>query len=425
MSLYIFFFIAAALLFTGFPIVLAFLGSSIVYFILEGFQLRIMANVMINEVHSFILLAIPFFVLAANIMEQGKITDVLFDFANDLVGHLPGGLSHVNILSSIIFAGMSGSAVADTSGIGYLATEAMIKKGFNKPFSAAITIGSAAIGPIIPPSIVMVLYAGVSGASLGRLFVGGIIPGLIMGLALMIYCVLISYKGQGNFPRTERASLGKIFKSFIRAFFPLLTPIILVGGIYVGIFTPTEAAAVASLYALIVGFFMGNLDLQKLLHIGRKTVSFTGMIMIIIASAGVFSWVISVEQVPQRLTLWIMEMELSTPVLWLALNFAFLFLGAIFDTNTLLLVFVPIVLPALRIHDINLVHFGVVIVLNAVIGLKTPPFGMQLYVISGMTKIPIKDIILKLWPILLILISVLFLITYIEPLVMWLPGRMW
>jgi len=423
MSLILFFTLAAVALFAGFPIAIAFLSSSLAYFILEGLSLSIMVNVMINEVDSFILLAIPFFVFAANIMEKTKITDILFDFANDVVGHLPGGLSHVNILSSVIFAGMSGSAVADTSGIGYLATDAMIKKGFGKPFSAALTIASATIGPIIPPSIVMVLYADVTDTSLGELFIAGIIPGIIMGLALMIYCVILSLIE--DLPRSSKTEISELLSSFKCAFFPLLTPIILVGGIYTGIFTPTEAAAVASLYAIIVGIFMGNLDLPKMIEVCKRTISFTGMVMIIIATAGAFSYIISREQIPQELTMWLLEMDLSRPMLLLVLNLAFIFLGSIFDTNTLILIFVPIVVPVLQQKGIDLVHFGVLITLNAMIGLKTPPFGMQLFVISGLTKIPIKDIFLKLWPMLLILIATLLLFTFIEPLVMWLPGTMW
>lgn len=423
MGLIFFLLLAALLLFMGFPIVLTFLFSSLVYFILEGLSLRIMVNVMTNGAYSFILLAIPFFVFAANIMEQSKITKALFGFADDLVGHIPGGLSHVNIVSSIIFSGMSGSAIADTSGIGYIATDAMIKKGFNKAFSAAITIGSASIGPIIPPSIIMVLYADITGASLGRLFMGGIIPGLIMGLSLMVYCFLISKKN--NFPRSKKPSLVRILSSFRLAFFPLLTPVILLGGIYGGIFTPTEAAAVASLYALMVGYFMGNLTWKKFLSVCKKTIVFTGMIMFIIATASVFSWIIAREQVPQTLTSWFLDMELTKPMLLLIVNVAFLILGSILDTNTLLLIFVPIVVPVLALKGVDLVHFGVIIVLNATIGLKTPPFGMQLFVLSGLTKIPIRDIIYKIWPILIILIGVLFLITFVEPLVMWLPGHMW
>jgi tripartite ATP-independent transporter DctM subunit len=408
------------LLFLGFPISLAFLGGSLLYFWIEGLGIHLMMNIMIRSTQNFILLAIPFFILAAHIMELGKITDVLFDFAHKLVGHIRGGLSHVNILTSVIFAGMSGTALADTSGIGYMCADSMIKKGFSKPFSASLTIATSTIGPIIPPSITMVLYAGLSGASIGKLFLGGIIPGIIMGLGFMVYCYLIDDKR--NFPKSERPTFKEIFLSFKSAFFPLMTPVILLGGIYSGVFTPTEAAIVTTLWALIVGYFLGGLTLKSLAQTSIKVISFTGIVTFIIATAALFSFIVSREQIPQLLTSWITDLELSEPILLLVTNIVFLILGALFDTNTIILVFVPMILPALQRAGIDLVHFGVIVTLNATIGLLTPPFGMNLFVISGLTKIPVSEILKELWPMLLILISVLFLITYVDSLVMWLPS---
>jgi tripartite ATP-independent transporter DctM subunit len=422
--IHIFGLIVVILLFSGFPIALSFLVASTGYMLVTGQTLEIIAKQMVSGVDSFVFLAVPLFILAAQTMNESGITDKLFNFSNKLVGHIPGGLGHVNIVSSIIFSGMSGSALADTSGIGYLSYKSMTDRGFDKPFSAALTISSATVGPIIPPSIIMVIYAVIANTSVGKLFVAGIIPGLLLGLALMIYTFLIGEKK--HFPREAKPSLSELLSSFLASFWPLLTPVILVGGIYSGMFTPTEASAVAAGYAILLCFFYRGVHegVKALAKVGRATVKLTGMTMFIVATASVFSWVITRENIPQLLTTWILEMKMSKIVFLLMVNIIFFVVGCLFDTNTILLVFVPLLLPLLTPLGISPVHFGVIVVLNLMIGMMTPPFGMQLFLVSGLTGVSIKAIVRAMFPMLVSIIVVLFIITYYQPIVMWLPDLM-
>lgn len=421
MTLLIFALVVILLMAFGFPIFMALFCGSLSYMVLNGINMVIAVKQMISGVNSFILLAVPLFILAAQVMNGTNITKRLFDFSDKLVGHIPGGLSHVNILSSVIFSGMSGSAIADTAGIGHMAAESMIKKGFGKPYSAALTIASATIGPIIPPSIPMVIYAALSGASLGRLFLGGIIPGLLMAALLMTYCFGVAIKRKH--PRSVRPSFRELFLALRGAFLPLMTPVILLTGIYTGIFTPTEAAAVATLYALIIALLTErDIKLKDLIGIGHKVVVSTGTIMIIIAAAQLFSWIIAREQIPKILTEWVIGANLSRGQVLIVLNIILLVFGCLFDTNTILLVFVPMMVPMLGPLGIDLVHFGVILCVNLMIGLCTPPFGMALFLISGLVKVGIMDILKDLWPMLIALLAALVLITWLPGLVLWLPG---
>ncbi|OHD75498.1 MAG: hypothetical protein A3J97_13300 [Spirochaetes bacterium RIFOXYC1_FULL_54_7] len=421
MTLLIFALVVILLMAFGFPIFMALFCGSLSYMLLNGINMVIAVKQMISGVNSFILLAVPLFILAAQVMNGTNITKRLFDFSDKLVGHIPGGLSHVNILSSVIFSGMSGSAIADTAGIGHMAAESMIKKGFGKPYSAALTIASATIGPIIPPSIPMVIYAALSGASLGKLFLGGIIPGLLMAALLMLYCFGVAVKRKH--PRSVKPSFRELFLALRGAFLPLMTPVILLTGIYTGIFTPTEAAAVATLYALIIALLTErDIKLKDLIGIGHKVVVSTGTIMIIIAAAQLFSWIIAREQIPKILTEWVIGANLSRGQVLLVLNIILLIFGCLFDTNTILLVFVPLMIPLLGPLGIDLVHFGVILCVNLMIGLCTPPFGMALFLISGLVKVGIMDILKELWPMLIALLAVLMMITWLPGLVLWLPG---
>jgi len=423
-AIYIFGMIVVVLLFSGFPVALSFLVASTGYLVMTGENIQIILKQVISGVDSFVFLAVPLFILAAQVMNESKITSKMFDFSNKLVGHIPGGLSHVNIVSSLIFSGMSGSALADTSGIGLLAYRAMEEKGFDKPFSAALTVASATVGPIIPPSIIMVIYAVLANASVGKLFLAGILPGLLLGLFLMVYCYLLAIKK--NFPKEQRPEFRKVLSSFKDGFLTLLTPVILIGGIYSGIFTPTEASAVAAFYTILLSIYYSGLRaaLSGLLKVGRETMKLTGMTMFIVATASVFSWIITRENIPQAIASWIIGMNMSRSTFLLIINIGFLLLGCAFDTNTILLVFVPLILPLLQPLAIDPVHFGVIVVLNLMIGMMTPPFGLQLFLVSGLTGVPIKAIVRALMPMISLLVALLFLITYFSPIVMWLPGLM-
>jgi tripartite ATP-independent transporter DctM subunit len=410
------------------PIALGMLMSSIYYFILApgpatGVQMtatQLLTNLNVN----FILIAVPLFVFTAKVMNTGKVTEMVFKFANILVGKWGGGMGHVNIIDSLIFSGMTGSAIADASGIGIMEIEAMRKQNYDDGFSCALTAASATIGPIFPPSIPMVIYAMFSGASIGKLFLGGMIPGILIAIALMIYVAYISKKR--NYPRGESYPFKEIIKIIIKAFPALLTPVILLGGIYSGIVTPTEAAALAGFYAIFISFVVYRaIGLRQLLEVIIDTVKTTGTISLIIGAAFSFSYIVAIEHIPDMLYGILSTVTQNKYLMLLIINIVFLILGMFVDTSCIQVVFVPMVLPLVKALGIDLVHFGVVIVLNMMIGLSTPPFGMLLFIVSGISGTPLKAIIKEIFPMLLMLIVVLFLITYIPELVMFIPNTIW
>jgi tripartite ATP-independent transporter DctM subunit len=371
----------------------------------------------------FILIAVPLFVFAAKVMNSGAITEKIFIFANNLVGRWRGGMGHVNVVASIIFSGMTGSAVADAAGLGIMEIEAMRKHGYDDSFSCAITAASATIGPIFPPSIPMIFYAMLSGASIGKLFIGGMIPGILIGLALMAYIAFIANKR--NYPRGEKYTLRQFIKSTIIAFPALMTPVILLGGIYTGVVTPTEAGALAGIYALLISVLVyRSLGIKQLLEVIFETAKTTGILTVIVGAAFSFSYIVALEHIPEVFSGLLLSITTNKYVLLLVINILFIILGMFIDTMAITLVFIPMVLPLVKMLGIDLVHFGVVIVLNMMIGLSTPPFGMLLFIVSGISGAPLKSIIKEIFPMLLVLIGVLFLITYVPWFVLYLPGTM-
>jgi tripartite ATP-independent transporter DctM subunit len=411
----------AVLFSLGMPVVFSLLISSLIYLTLAGIDPRIVIQKIVMGPDSFVLLAVPFFILAAQIMNSTGITKRIFRFASTIVGHFPGGLAHVNIVDSIIFAGMSGSAIADASGAGLMEIEAMVSQGYKKSFATAVSAASSTIGPIIPPSIPMVIYAVIAEASVGKLFLGGIIPGILMGLSMMVITYFIARKR--GFYRDRRATLKEFWEAFRGAFLALSTVWILLGGIYTGVFTPTEAAAVAALYALFLGTAVyRELGFRDVFRVFSRIVISCGFITFIISTSAIFSWIIAREQVPQRLAEVMLSLTTSKYLILLIMNILFLILGMLMDTNAIMLIFLPIILPVVKAVGIDLVHFGVVVTLNLMIGLLTPPFGVLLFLLSGLTKVPIEDILREVFPYMMVLISVLFLITYWEGLVMFLPN---
>jgi tripartite ATP-independent transporter DctM subunit len=405
----------------GMPVVFSLMISSLVYLLLAGIDPRIIIQKIILGPDSFVLLAVPFFILAAQIMNSTGITKRIFRFASTIVGHFPGGLAQVNIVDSMIFAGMSGSAIADASGAGLMEIEAMVSQGYEKSYATAVSAASSTIGPIIPPSIPMVIYAVIAEASVGKLFLGGIIPGIFMGLAMMVITHFIAKKR--GFYRDRRATLKEFLDAFKEAFLALSTVAILLGGIYTGVFTPTEAAAIAALYALFLGTVVyKELGLRDVFQIFSRIVISCGFITFIISTSAIFSWIIAREQVPQRLAEVMLSLTTSKYLILLIMNILFLILGMLMDTNAIMLIFLPIVLPVVKSVGIDLVHFGVVVTLNLMIGLLTPPFGVLLFLLNGLTKVPIEDILREVFPYILVLVFVLFLITYWEGPVMFLPN---
>ncbi len=409
------------------PIALGMIMSSIFYCLLApgpatGMQMA--ARQFLSSLNvKFILIAVPLFVFAAKVMNTGAVTEKIFRFANNLVGRWRGGMGHVNVVASIIFSGMTGSAVADASGLGIMEIEAMRKHGYDDSFSCAITAASATIGPIFPPSIPMIFYAMLSGASIGKLFIGGMIPGILIGLALMAYIAFIAQKR--NYPRGERYTFKQFVKNTIIAFPALMTPVILLGGIYTGVVTPTEAGALAGIYALLISVLIyRSLGIKQLLDVIIDTAKTTGVLTVIVGAAFSFSYIVALEHIPGLFSNLLLSITSNKYVLLLVINILFIILGMFIDTMAITLVFIPMVLPLVKMLGIDLVHFGVVIVLNMMIGLSTPPFGMLLFIVSGISGAPLKSIIKEIFPMLLVLIGVLFLITYIPGIVLFLPGTM-
>jgi len=411
----------------GMPIALGMMMSSIFYCLLApgpATGLQMVATQFLTQLDvKFVLIAVPLFVFAANVMNSGEVTNRIFSFADAVVGRWRGGLGHVNVVASIIFSGMTGSAIADASGLGLMEIEAMRRHGYSDGFSCAITAASATIGPIFPPSIPMVFYAMLSGASIGKLFIGGMVPGILIGIALMIYIAAIA--GKRGFPRGGNYSWNEFLKISLNAIPALLTPVILIGGIYTGIVTPTEAGALAGFYALVISFtFYKALGWAELKKIIIDTATTTGKLTLIVGAAFSFSYIISIEKIPGMFANLLLGITTNKYFLLLIINIIFLVLGMFIDIMAITLVFIPMVLPLINSLGINLIHFGVVVVLNMMIGLSTPPFGMLLFITSGISGTPLLTVIKEIIPMLLVLIVVLLLITYVPEIVLFLPNRM-
>ncbi|HUL91102.1 MAG TPA: TRAP transporter large permease [Burkholderiales bacterium] len=419
-SLMIAVFVAIALL-RG-PVGLAMIAGGIAYLAATGRDMGLAAEQILNGLFgSFVLIAVPMFIFAANVMNVGGLSERIYGLAHALMGRFRGGLAHVNVLASVIFSGMSGSAIADAVGPGMVEIEMMCKDGrYARPFAVAVSAASATIGPIIPPSIPMVLYALVSGASVGALFIGGIVPGLLMAASMMLVIVWIARRR--NFPMEAPVPWRAIPRIFISTLLPLLMPVVLLGGIYSGAFTPTEAAAVAALYALVLALVVYRvLDWKGLVTVLAESARSTAVVSVIICGALLFNYVLATEQVPARVAQWFAALDLGPLGFLIVANLVFLVLGCLLDTTTLLLVLVPLLLPAAKALGVDLVHFGVVIVVNMMIGLLTPPYGVLLFVLSGLSGASVKDIVRELVPFILALFVVLLLITFVPSLVLALP----
>ena len=400
----------------------AMIASGILYLLISGQDVGLTTEMIMNGfLSSFVMLAVPLFIFAANVMNASTISERLLDFSLVMVGRFRGGLAHVNIFTSLIFSGMSGSAIADAAGVGKVLIDMMRRENRYPPgFAAAITAASATIGPIIPPSIPMVLYALVSDQSVGALFLGGVGPGLLMTAALMLTVWVIARRR--NFPTEVAMSWRDSLRIVGRGIPPLLMPGILLGGIYGGVFTPTEAAAVAALYALLLaGFVYRVLGPRLLFKILVETVRSSAVIAMIIAGAFLFNYIVATEQIPNGIAAWLSGFDLSPTVFLLLVSLMFLALGCVLDATTMMLVMVPIVLPSLKAMGIDLVHFGVVVVVNMMIGLITPPYGVLLFVINSLTGIELAEIIREIWIFIAILLLSLLVMILVPDVVLWLP----
>lgn len=408
-------------IFLGFPVAFALGFCSLIYLWVEGFPLTIVAQKLAFSIEGFALLAIPLFMLAGALMNAARITDRIFDFANLAVGRIPGGLGHVNILASLIFAGMSGSVLADVAGLGRMELRAMERQGYEKRFAVGITLASSVIGPILPPSVPMVLFGILAEVSVVGLFLGGVMPALVITICLMVYVFIIGRRR--GYYSSEWPALGALLRAFIKAFPPLLTPVIIVGGMTLGIFSPTEAATVAVLYALFLSAIVyRDLGLVTFLNVIRETVLSTSKLLFIITNALLFGWVLTVGDVPQQIAEVSATWFESPWMFLLMVNIVLLILGALIENAILLFILGPMLLPvAVGTYGIDPLHFGVIVVLNIMIGQYTPPMGLSLFIMRDISGLSLGQVSWAVAPFLLPLIAGLMIVTYFPMVVLWLP----
>jgi C4-dicarboxylate transporter, DctM subunit len=411
------------LIMIGLPIAVCMGLTAAIFFIVLGqFDAMVMIpQRMYSSTTGFTLLAIPFFILTGNLMNTGGMTQRIFAFCQRLVGNITGGLGHVNVVQSMIFAGMSGSAIADAGGVGMVAMEGMTRAGFDRPFSGAVTAASSTIGPVIPPSIPLVIYGSLTGVSVGRLFLGGFIPGFVMGIGMMITVYIISRKRK--YPRMQRGTFLEFLASAVNAWTAFLAPIIIIGGILSGVFTPTEAAVVASLYAMVISLLVyREISFEDFLDILWATVDQTVRVLFIISAAGLFGWLLIQQRVPEAVIRGLMALSKNPLVILLIINLILLILGCFMEAISVMLLTIPVFMPLTQVVGIDPVHFGVMMTFNLMIALLTPPVGMVIYTVSSVGRVSLWELARELKWFWLAFIIMLFLITYIPGLVTWVPN---
>ncbi len=380
-----------------------------------------MVQRMIGGIDTFPLLAIPFFILAGNLMNTGGITDRLVRIARAMVGGITGGLAHVVVVSNMIMAGMSGSGVADAAGTGTILIPAMKKAGYSVPFSAAIVGAAGTIGPIIPPSIPFVIYGSIAGVSIGRLLLAGAVPGVLMGIMLMIFVYGIAKKRK--YPSGNRITWEEFLQAAISAIPPMGMPAIILGGIILGVMTPTEAAAAGAAYAFILGFFIYHeITLAQLPKVILESVIGTASIVIIMSAAQPFGWILTYELAPQKILSLVETFATAQWQILLLINVAMLIIGCFMETLSVMIMSVPLLLPLLEHAQIDLVHFGVFLVINVMIGSITPPVGTIMYVVCGLSKVSIIEFAREVWPFVIALFLAMMIVTYVPILSLWLPN---
>jgi tripartite ATP-independent transporter DctM subunit len=417
----IMFLLFVILLLLGVPILFALLVPGILAFAFyPELPVQLISGRLANSFLSSSLLAIPLFIFAAQILTEIKITDAIFGFVNKCVGHVRGGLAHVNVLASIIFAGMSGSATADAAGLGKVEIKAMNDHGYPPAFSAAVTAASAMIGPIIPPSIPMIIFGSIAGVSIGKLLIGGFIPGIIMAIVLMIQIALIAKRR--SFAKSNFVGFREIWKTASGAIFGLLAPIILIGGMVSGLFTPTEAATVAVVYAIIIGFFMKTLTLKGLWHAFKQAAMDSASMLVMFIGASLIGLLVTRLHVADAAIRFISEFTTSPTMLLLVLNIFLLIVGCLMDATCSLFLLTPVLVPLVKAFGINEIHFGVIMVLNIMVGHLTPPMGGILFVTCKVAELKLVDLLKEIWPFVIWLVIALMIVTYVPQTVLWLPN---
>ena len=410
-----------ALFVLGFPVVLAIGIPCIVYIFANGLPIDLIAQRTLYALDSFPLVAVPVFLFVGSLMNSAGISKYIYRFADTAVGRMPGGLAQVNIFGSLIFAGMSGSALADIGGIGRIEIDAMREKGFKPAFAAAVTSSSAIVGPIFPPSIPLIIYGTVTGVSVIQLLLGGILPGLLCVTMLMLMTGWLAIRR--NYPRSERwPKMIELWRDFKPAFPAIVAPVILIAGMLLGFFTPTEIASVTVAYAILISsLFYRELTLKGLLDAAYETIRASAGILLIVAVAALFGWILSVEQVPQKLTGVLLSISTNPNILLLIVNLLLIVVGMFLDSTTAILVIAPIIAKPLVMAGVDPVHLGMVVVFNLMIGLLTPPMGLALFLVADIAKVTMKDVLKEMIPFYLPLLVTLLIITYVPELTTWLP----
>ncbi len=420
MEMFALFGVLMILLVIGVPVGVGLGLASLVYVIMAGLPDVVVLHRMVGGVDSFPLLAIPFFILAGHLMNSGGITERLFAFARSLVGWMPGGLAHVNVGASVLFAGMSGAAVADAGGLGNVEIKAMRGAGYDVDFAVGVTAASSTIGPIIPPSLPMIVYGVMASASIGQLFIAGLVPGLLMALSLMVMVMWFSWRR--GYPRDEGFSFAHVWQNFRLALLPLLTPALIIGGITTGAFTPTEAAVAAVAWTLFLGVIVyRSLTWRHILRVMFDTLQMTGAILLIIASAAIFAWILISNQVAAHLSDAILTVSDNPSMVMLMILLIVLILGLFMETVAAITILVPVLLPVATSVGIDPVHLGVVVVLALMIGLLTPPVGLVLYVLAAVSGVSFDRCVRATAPFLIPLVVVLWLVAFVPQLSLALP----
>lgn len=403
----------------GIPVAWSFGLSCALYMLCQGIDLSIFVQRLGSGMNSFPLLAIPLFMLAGEIMNSGGITRRIIRLANSLVGHLPAGLGHVNILASLIFSGMSGSAVADTSALGTVLVPAMEKQGYSRAYSAAVTAASSTIGPIVPPSIPIVIYGLTAGVSIKDLFLAGFVPGLLMAVTLMVMNSILGAR-QHILAKIE-FSWGELRQGLSLGILPTLLPLIIVGGMTLGFFTATEAAAVAVVYGIILSLVYREASIKSLFKTFSSTAYKTGVVVVIIGFATLLGWIIALEQVPSKIASVVLALTTNKVIILALINAFLLIVGFFLEANAAILILAPVMVPMIEKVGVDPVHFGIIMVLNLMIGLITPPVGGCLYMVSEVANISVEKVVIGVLPFMIPLLVTLLIVTYLPQIVLFLP----
>lgn len=407
----------------GTPIGISLGVISMIYMLIRDIPLGIAVQQSLQGSNNFVLAAIPFFLLTGELMREGQISNRLVSFANQLVGHIKGGLGHVNVVVSMLFAGISGSALADTSAIGSVLIPEMVEKGYDRDFSVAVTGASSVVGPIIPPSMPMIIAAYLSRQSVGKMFMGGAIPGLLLGLGMMV--IVYIHSKQKDYPVNKCFQLQQLLTTFLGAFLPLMTPVLILGGIMFGVFTATQAGAVASLYSFVLGFFVyRQLGAKKLFDTLVSTVLKTGSVMFVVALANVYTWVVTRERIPMFIYQSITNLTEEPLLLLILISLSLLIIGCFLSTTPAIILSIPVLVPVVANLGFDPLYFAVLASIVLCVGTITPPVGLSLYLVCSIGKIEVEKVLKQLFPFYIVFIAIILLLIFFPSLIMWLPNMM-